>query len=126
MDMTEIFSLDQLPKSEWKRLLQVHYLSSHGACSSQRIEWLNATPEELALAVGYPDATQEEVLGTFRQLFTRQGVRKVLASKVEKHQGRFAYDNFHYLVLSCFVTATPIGAGENRDFRDRLGVYNCF
>lgn len=121
MKMTELYSLDQLTVGEWKKRLQHHYLSSSGAYGNQPLAWLDATPEELALAAGYPDAAQEEVLSAFMKLFSRKGVRSVLADKVARHQGRFAYNNFHYLVLGCFVIATPIGAGENRDFRDRLG-----
>lgn len=121
VDFSEILLIKDLSVAQWKNSLKKHYLETNGYYGNQPLEWLNATPEELALAVGYPDATQDEVLSAFMQLFTRKGVRTVLADKVSKHRGRFAYENFHYLVLGCFVTATPIGAGENRDFRDRLG-----
>lgn len=113
--------LETLSPAEWKQRLQKHYLSVDGPYGKQPVEWLNATAEELAVAVGFPNAIQAHVLKAFMNLFSRKGVRKVLSDKVSKHQGRFAFDNFHYLLLSCFVTSTPIGAGDNRDFRDRLG-----
>lgn len=119
--MTDSTSIRSLSADQWRKRLQDHYLSKNGAYSGQSLHWLNATPEELALAVGFPEASQEDVLEAFMNLFSRKGVRRVFAHKVAIYQGRFAYDNFHYLVLSCFVTATPLGAGENRDFRDRLG-----
>jgi hypothetical protein len=113
--------LEKLSPAEWKQSLIKHYLSIDGPYGKQSAEWLNATAEELAVAVGFPDATQEQVLKAFMNLFSRKGVRKVLSDKVSKHQGRFAFENFHFLLLSCFVTSTPIGAGDNKDFRDRLG-----
>lgn len=116
-----IIPLEALNRAEWKLRLQKHYLSVDGPYGQQPLEWLNATAEDLAVAVGYPDTPQEEVLEAFMKLFSRKGVRSVLGNKVFKHQGMFAYNNFHYLVLSCFVTSTPIGAGDNKDFRDRLG-----
>ncbi|MDT3322028.1 hypothetical protein Q4Q52_20035 [Shewanella sp. SP1S2-4] len=116
-----IIPLEALSRAEWKLRLQKHYLSVDGPYGQQPLEWLNATAEELAVAVGYPDTPQEQVLVAFMKIFTRKGVHSVLGDKVSLHQGRFAFENFHFLVLSCFVTSTPIGAGENKDFRDRLG-----
>ncbi|EGR3415479.1 TPA: hypothetical protein ACPJ1O_000966 [Vibrio diabolicus] len=113
--------IEVLTRAEWTQHLQKHYLSVDGPYGQQPLEWLNATAEDLAEAVGYPDTPQDQVLDAFMKLFSRKGVRRVLGNKVSKHQGMFAYNNFHYLVLSCFVTSTPIGAGDNKDFRDRLG-----
>lgn len=113
--------LGTLSPAEWKQRLQKYYLSVDGPYGKQPVEWLNATAEELAAAVGYPDTPQEQVLKAFMNLFSRKGVRSVFGNKVSKHQGVFAFNNFHYLLLSCFVTSTRIGAGDNKDFRDRLG-----
>ena len=121
IDQKSSIPLEELRPAEWKLRLQKHYLSVDGPYGQQPLEWLNATAEDLAEAVGYPDTPQDQVLDAFMKLFSRKGVRGVLGNKVSKHQGMFAYNNFHYLVLSCFVTSTPIGAGDNKDFRDRLG-----
>lgn len=126
MDMnSENRILKDLTASEWISCLQKHFLHINDANENHPIEWLDATPEELALAVGCPDAKQEEIISAFMKLFSRKAVRRVLGKKVSKHQGKFAYDNFHFLVLSCFVVAAPIYAGDNRDFRDRLGKLLC-
>ena len=121
IDQKSSIPLEELRPAEWKLRLQKHYLSVDGPYGQQPLEWLNATAEDLAEADGYPDTPQDQVLDAFMKLFSRKGVRGVLGNKVSKHQGMFAYNNFHYLVLSCFVTSTPIGAGDNKDFRDRLG-----
>ncbi|HHJ4380818.1 TPA: hypothetical protein ACQJIZ_000047 [Citrobacter freundii] len=121
IDQVISIPIEALSLADWKQRLQKHYLSVDGPYGQQPLEWLNATAEDLAEAVGYSDTPQGQVLDAFMKLFSRKGVRSVLGNKVFKHQGMFAYNNFHYLVLSCFVTSTPIGAGDNKDFRDRLG-----
>jgi len=56
-----IIPLEALNRAEWKLRLQKHYLSVDGPYGQQPLEWLNATAEDLAVAVGYPDTPQEEV-----------------------------------------------------------------
>lgn len=121
IDQQASIPLEELSRNEWKQRLQKHYLSVDGHYGQQPLEWLNATAEDIAIAVGYAGTPQDQVLETFMKLFSRKNVRKVLGNKVCRHRGQFAYDHFDYLVLSCFVTSTPIGAGDNKDFRDRLG-----
>lgn len=98
IDQKSSIPLEELRPAEWKQRLQKHYLSVDDPYGQQPLEWLNATAEDLAVAVGYPDTPQVQVLDAFMKLFSRKGVRGVLGNKVSKHQGMSAYNNFHYLV----------------------------
>ena len=113
--------LEKLTVDDWVSSLQRHYLSSDGPYGDAPLDSLDATPAELRTAIGAINSTDEQVLQAFMSIFTRYSVGATFGKKDNLHIGLYAYNRFHFLVLSCLVTATSIGAGDNNNFRDRLG-----
>ena len=111
-----------LTAKEWEECLQSHYLRTDGPSGSAPLVSLDATPSELRSAAGLEDLSDEEVLSAFMAVFSRETVRKVLGTGVSAQAGSFAYRHFHFLVLTCVVSATTTEAGDSGNFRERLGV----
>ena len=118
--MTTIQKL--LTAREWEQCLQYHYLRADGPNGNTPLYTLDATPSELGLAAGLEDLSGDDVLDAFMSVFSREAIRKVLGDEVSESAGFFAYRHFHFLVLTCVVSATTTNAGTTADFRKRLGV----
>ncbi|WP_445006112.1 hypothetical protein [Halomonas mongoliensis] len=118
--MTTIQKL--LTAREWEQCLQYHYLRADGPNGNTPLDTLDATPSELGLAAGLEDLSDDDVLDAFMSVFSREAIRKVLGDEVSELAGFFAYRHFHFLVLTCVVSATTTNAGTTADFRKRLGV----
>ncbi|PCM45949.1 hypothetical protein [Marinobacter sp. ANT_B65] len=111
-----------LTAKEWAECLQDHYLRTDGPSGSTPLDSLDATPSELRTAAGLEDLSDEEILSSFMAIFSRDTVRKVLGTEVSKYVGSHVYHRFHFLVLTCVVSATTTEAGDSGNFRERLGV----
>ncbi|SOB74734.1 hypothetical protein SAMN04488490_0260 [Marinobacter sp. LV10R510-11A] len=111
-----------LTAKEWEECLQHHYLRTDGPSGSTPLDSLDATPSELRTAAGLEDLSDEEILSAFMAIFSRDTVRKVLGTEVSKYVGSHVYHRFHFLVLTCVVSATTTEAGDSGNFRERLGV----
>ncbi|WP_374659913.1 hypothetical protein [Phenylobacterium sp.] len=108
--------------SEWERRLTAHYLREDGPFGGAPLDWIDATPAELASAAGMPGARDEDVQTAFLRQFSYWDAAGWL-------DGRYALPPrdqdvpgyFRYLVLTALVLSTDHGAGQTRDFRKRLG-----
>lgn len=105
----------------WEECLKQHFLYTTGPYGDLPLTSLDATPEELREAIGRSDLPVETVAKVFCGLFTRQRVRSFFPSDASTSDGAHALKSFRYLVLTCHVTATSLGAGKTHDFRHRLG-----
>ncbi|WP_375553882.1 hypothetical protein [Roseovarius mucosus] len=106
---------------DWEIALKQHFLYTTGPYGDLPITSIDATPEELREAIGRGDLSPAAVAQAFCNLFTRDRVRNFFPAVVSSRDGLHAFRNFRYLVLTCHVTATSVGAGSTRDFRHRLG-----
>lgn len=111
-----------LTAKEWAECLQDHYLRTDGPSGNTPLDSLDATPSELRTAAGLEDLSDEEILSAFMAIFSRDTVKKVLGTEVSKYVGSHVYHRFHFLVLTCVVSATTTEAGDSGNFRERLGV----
>lgn len=111
-----------LPQEEWERRLVDHYLRSDGPYGGAALNWLDATPAELATAIGREDLSEDEVQRAFLMHFDRRRIHDWLsgARRPALHDAPYP-TYFRYLVLTCLVSATDAGAGSTHNFRARLG-----
>jgi len=119
---TEESILHNLKINDWLESLQNYYLRTDGPYGTTKLTSLDVTPAGLAAAVGVENFSDETVLQAFMSLFTRNSVQIVLGQKNHVYSGLYAYNNFHYLVLSCVVAATTTNAGDSKQYRERLGT----
>lgn len=122
MQKTEESILHNLKINDWLESLQNYYLRTDGPYGTTKLTSLDVTPAGLAAAVGVENFSDETVLQAFMSLFTRNSVQIVLGQKNHEYSGLYAYNNFHYLVLSCVVAATTTNAGDSKQYRERLGT----
>lgn len=113
--------MDMNNPHDWEIALKQHFLYTTGPYGDLPLTSIDATPEELREAIGRGDLSTAAVAQAFCNLFTRDRVRNFFPADVSSRHGRHAFQNFRYLVLTCHVTATSVGAGSTRDFRHRLG-----
>jgi hypothetical protein len=113
--------MDMNNPGDWEIALKEHFLYSTGPYGDLPITSIDATPEELREAINRGDLLPEVVAQSFCRLFTRDRVRSFFPADVSLKDGQHAFRNFRYLVLTCHVTATSMGAGSTKDFRHRLG-----
>lgn len=122
MQKTEESILHNLKVNDWLESFQNYYLRTDGPYGTTKLTSLDVTPAGLAAAVGVENCSDETVLKAFMSLFTRNSVQIVLGQKNHEYSGLYAYNNFHYLVLSCVVAATTTNAGDSKQYRERLGA----
>lgn len=122
MQKTEESILHNLKVNDWLQRLQNYYLRADGPYGSTKFTSLDVTPAGLAAAVDAVDCSDEVVLKAFMALFSRSSVQKILGTKIHESSGLYAYNNFHYLVLSCVAAATTTNAGDSNQYRERLGA----
>lgn len=122
MQETEASRLHNLKVNDWLECLQNYYLKIDGPYGNTKLTSLDVTPAGLAEAVGTEGCADEVVLKAFMSLFKRNSVQKVFGTKIHENSGSYAYNNFHFLVLSCVVAATTTNAGDYKQYRERLGV----
>src|SRR6185503_2946516 len=99
-----------LTTEEWEKRLVAHYLRSDGPYGGAPINFLDATPAEIAVASNIPDITPEEAQRQFVLNFSRANVEAVLSGTsrpLPSAQDLPGY--FRFLVLTCLVTATESG-----------------
>lgn len=106
----------------WEIRLTRHFLRSDGPYGGTPLTHIDATPQELAKAVGRPDADPEAVKDDFLSLFrgdTR--LREVLSGRrsCRWREDREAPGYFRHLVLTCLVPA--VDDETSNEFRERLG-----
>jgi hypothetical protein len=115
-------TIASLSPVEWERRLTAHYLREDGPFGGAPLEYLDATPAEIASAAGLEGSTDAEAQAAFLAQFNYWSVAEWL-------DGRCALPTrdcdtpgyFRYLVLTALVTATEEGAGGTHNFRTRLG-----
>ena len=109
--------------SEWERCLTYHYLRSDGPLGGSPITFLDATPAELAAAAVEHGITDQNAQLEFVSCFDRSAVQSWLnGESIPASRDGELPGYFRYLVLTALVSATEEGAGDNNDFRDRLGA----
>lgn len=109
--------------TQWETALTRHYLRSDGPCGASALSYLDATPEQLAIATGRSTADAENVLREFFSLFhDRKAVRLALAHGVPQQEGTECDGPgwFRYLVLTCVVAAASPELARSNDYRERL------
>ncbi|MFG1242356.1 hypothetical protein V5F31_08235 [Xanthobacter sp. V7C-4] len=85
--------------------------------------FLDATPAEIATASGIDGLGANEAQAAFLAHFDRSRVSGWLSGATTPPSASNGAEPgyFRYLVLTALVSATEDGAGENKNFRDRLG-----
>ncbi len=111
-----------LDERTWELALTRYFLSSEGPFGASSLTYIDATPPELANAIGEPTADHNEVRERFLAVFRRDSrLGAVLGGhrQVGWADGEEAPGFFRYLVLTCFVPAAE-GTGSN-EFQARFG-----
>lgn len=113
---------ESLSPEIWERRLTDHYLKADGPFGGTPLTFLDATPAELANASGLSDIDEVEAQQCFIDQFEEEEIRLWLSGKaILPNCDRDVPTYFRFLVLTCLVSATEIGAGGTHNFRNRLG-----
>src|SRR5262245_57451794 len=92
---------------QWETALARHYLRSDGPFGASPLSYIDATPEQLALATGRTKAEADEVLRCFLALFNnRRDVLQALSRGTPASLPDCDGPGwFRYLLLTCVVAA---------------------
>ena len=108
----------------WERLLVLHYLRTDGPFGTTPLQWIDATPIELARATRIegidPEVAKASFLATFSNAYVTRDVFR--GGRVPRPIGDETPGYFRYLILSALVPALAPEETNSNDFRERLGA----
>lgn len=107
---------------QWETALTRHYLRSDGPLGASPLSYIDATPEQLAVAIGRARSDADEVLRHFLTLFDDRGmVLQALRRGSPKPLGDCEGPGWlRYLILTCVVAAASTDVVAVNDYRERL------
>jgi len=108
--------------ADWETALTRHYLRTDGPHGSGSLRFIDASPEELARAIGAPVEQSDAVLQKFVQsLGNAPAVREVLTyGHMPVLPTAEGPGWFSYLFVTCLVAAASEELVAEGDFRDRM------
>jgi hypothetical protein len=107
---------------QWERALTRHFLRADGPGGPAPLAFVDASPEELALAVGLPRRKAADALRDFLSVFNRTQLDDVLRYGVEPGMpdGAEGPGWFRHLMLTCVVASISPDIAGSGNFRFRL------
>ena len=110
---------------QWETALTRHYLRSDGPFGATPLSFIDATPEQLALAAGRTKAEADEVLCSFRALFhNRRDVLQALSKGTPVSIADCEGPGwFRYLLFTCVVAAASSDLAPVNDYRQRIQAF---
>lgn len=101
-----------------------HYLRADGRFGSGPLKYIDATPEQLALALGRAPVDADAVHAEFLSFFTNRTIvlRALCDGNPVATPGAEGPGWFRYLVLCCVVAAASADLAAEGDYRERLRI----
>lgn len=110
------------PFWRYEDALTRHYLRSDGSSGSATLEFIDASPREIARAVGRSDGDATEVMRDFCSVFDQTKIVNALTHHLTAPPPRDmeVMGWFNYLILSCYIASASPKVATSGDFRERM------